>query len=199
LSLARASRTQPGEAHALSAGILLAWSVMFARVTLLVAVVHLDLLKATWQPLAAMGGVSVGFALWHYRAGLASGPPAEAAEMELRNPFNLSAAIRFGVLFAMVLLAVRVVQQHLPDSGLYWVAAVVGLVDTDAITMSLAEGARDGGGLAPAAVAVSVAALSNTVSKCVIAWVAGQGPLRVQIGLASAAVLGVGVLALSLG
>ena len=65
--------------------------------------------------------------------------------------------------------------------------------------MWLAEGARDSGGLAPAAVAVSVAALSNTVSKCVIAWVAGCGRLRVQISVAGAAVLGVGVLALSLG
>jgi uncharacterized membrane protein (DUF4010 family) len=199
LSLARASRTQPAEAHALAAGILLAWSVMFARVMLLVAVVHLDLLKAAWLPLAAMGGVSVGFALWHYRAGLASGAPAEATEMALRNPFSLSAAIRFGVLFAVVLLAVRVVQQQLPDSGLYWVAAVVGLVDTDAITMSLAEGARDGSGLVAASLALAVAALSNTGSKCVIAWAAGRGPLRVQIGVAGAAVLGAGALALSLG
>lgn len=199
LSLARASRLQLDNAHALSAGIMLAWSVMFARILLLVAVVHLELLKAAWLPLAAMGLVSLGFALWHYRAGLASGVPATATEMALRNPFSLGEAIRFGALFAVVLLAVKMVQQQLPDAGLYGVAALVGLVDTDAIAMSLAEGARDGGGLAAASLAIAVAALSNTVSKSMIVASVGRGPIRAQIAGASVAVLATGALTLSLG
>ena len=44
----------------------------------------------------------------------------------------------------MVLLAVKIVQEHFPPSGLYAVAALAGLTDVDAITLSMSEFAQSG-------------------------------------------------------
>ena len=52
----------------------------------------------------------------------------------MQNPFSLWAAAKFGALFAVVLLAVKIVQEQFPPSGLYAVAAIAGLTNVDAIT-----------------------------------------------------------------
>lgn len=197
LTLARTSRDKAdaGQDHAVSAGVLLAWLVMVLRIMILVAVVNMRLLLAAWIPLAAMGAATAAFALWHYRAGLAGAPPHEEATVTVANPFSLSAAIRFGALFAAVLLVVHVVQQRAPGAGVYVVAALAGIVDTDAITLSLAEAARTNTGLASAWIALAIAALANTAAKCVLVLVLGRGRIRAHIAVATAAILAAGVIA----
>ena len=64
--------------------------------------------------------------------------------VEVKNPFSLTAAAKFAALFAVVLLAVKIVQETMPPSGLYAVAALSGLADVDAITLSMAELAKTG-------------------------------------------------------
>ena len=59
LSFARSSgKAGEGDGHALAAGILLAWLVMFARVLVLIAVINRSLLLTAWPPIAAMGVVT---------------------------------------------------------------------------------------------------------------------------------------------
>ena len=73
------------------------------------------------------------------------------------------------------------------------VAAVAGLTDVDAITLSLAEFARQSGDLAIAAAAIALAALSNTLVKCGMVIMLGSRPLRQRLMLATAAILAVGL------
>ena len=112
-----------------------------------------------------MGLVTVALAWFHYRA---SAEPtrrhAEAGDVPLRNPFSLTAAVKFAILFAAVLLLVKVVQLHFPGGGVYVVAALAGLTDVDAITLSMAEFAEPTT-RHQAATAVVIAALSNTLVK----------------------------------
>jgi len=90
--------------------------------------------------------------------------------VNVQNPFSLTAAAKFAVLFAVVLLAVKIVQDHFPPSGLYAVAAVAGLTDVDAITLSMSEFSKSGEARV-AVVAIVIAALSNTIVKCGMAFV----------------------------
>jgi uncharacterized membrane protein (DUF4010 family) len=73
-------------------------------------------------------------------------------------------------LFAVVLLVVKIVQEYFPADGLYAVAALAGLTDVDAITLSMAELAKSGDARV-AAIAIVIAALSNTIVKCGMALV----------------------------
>ena len=74
----------------------------------------------------------------------------------------------------MVLLVVKIVQEHFPPSGLYAVAAIAGLTDVDAITLSMAEFAKSGEARV-AVIAIVIAAVSNTIVKCGMAFaIAGR-------------------------
>jgi uncharacterized membrane protein (DUF4010 family) len=199
LAFARSSRLAgPGDGHALSAGILLAWTVMFARVLVLVALVNTPLLAHVWVPMAAMGALSAAFAGVHYRAGLAPARGVAPQEVPIGNPFSLAAAAKFGALFALVLLVVKLAQQYAPPQAVYAVAALAGTADVDAITLSMAGSAHEGAARAEAAVAITIAVLANTVVKCGVVLALGGGAVRRQIGLATAAVLAAGLATLLL-
>lgn len=196
-SFARTSQTMTSaaDAHALAAGILLSWLVMFIRVAVLVALIEIRLLPVLAAPLAAMAALALGFALWHGRASLVRKQPAEGAEVEVRNPFSLSAAVQFGALFAVVLVAVKLAQLHAPGVGVYLVAVLAGLVDVDAIVLSLSQQAADFATLPTAAIGIALAVVSNTVVKCGIVLLQGRGAVRGHLVRSSAVLLAAGLAA----
>lgn len=200
LGFARQSRERANSSpESLAAGLLLAWAVMFVRVGLTVAVVHRPLLASLLVPLGVMGSTTLAMALFYFlRAGRARGRE-QAPDVRVKNPFRLTASIRFALFFALMMLLVELVRRSLPASGIYAVAALAGLTDVDAITLSMAEQARSGGALALSAGAIATATLSNTLVKCGITATLGSPALRARIGLATALVLVSAMLAFWLG
>jgi uncharacterized membrane protein (DUF4010 family) len=97
-------------------------------------------------------------------------------------------------LFAIILLAVKIVQQTMPPSGLYAVAALSGLVDVDAITLSMAELAQSGEAHT-AVVAIVIASLSNTLVKCGMAFFVAGVALGKPLLIATVATLLAGLAA----
>jgi uncharacterized membrane protein (DUF4010 family) len=115
----------------------------------------------------------------------------------LRNPFSLRAAAKFAAFFALVLLVVKLVQTYAPGRGVYFVAALAGTTDVDAITLSMAQYARSGSAHV-AVQAITVAALTNTLIKTVMVSVLADARLRRPMLAASALVLAAGALSLAL-
>jgi uncharacterized membrane protein (DUF4010 family) len=199
LDFAKRSREQDGSTGAaLAAGVLLAWAVMSTRIVVIAALVHRPLLPPLVLPFGAMTLVTlaaVGLLLRHTR----SEPAKALAAVELRNPFSLRSAVKFGLLFAVVLLVVAIVRERLPGQGYYVVAALAGLTDVDAITLSMAQLARDGGtDVATAAGTLVTAALANTLVKCGIILALGSAALRRPVAIVTALVVAAGVLPLLL-
>jgi len=200
LDFARRSRDAPASAalaDALAAGLLLSWTIMFVRVLALVAAVHLPLLRPLLVPGVALALLSAAFALVCYRRG-AGAQTKPVAEVPLRNPFSLLPAIRFAALFAAVLLVVKLAQTYLPGQGLYAVAALAGLTDVDAITLSMAGLARDGGNPLVAARSIVIAMLSNTLVKLGFVMALGSAALLRRTALATALLVAGAVAALLL-
>ncbi|MGV1014892.1 MAG: MgtC/SapB family protein [Methyloceanibacter sp.] len=192
LSFSKDARDNPKNITALTCGILLAWAVMFVRVIVLIAVVNRALLPYVLVPFGIMAAAVGAFAAWHYFHG-AKKSAAPKGSLNVRNPFSLTAAAKFAAFFAVVLLAVKIVQEHFPPSGLYAVAALAGLTDVDVITLSMAEFARSGEARV-AVIAILIAAFANTLVKCVMAFVIA-GPAFGKMLLAPAAAAFVGGLA----
>jgi uncharacterized membrane protein (DUF4010 family) len=190
LAFSRQSRDEAyaKAAPALAAGILLAWTVMFARVIVMVAILNRPLLTTLGGPMAAMAAVTLAIA-WYLRSrGNAAG---RVEGIPLKNPFSLTAAAKFAAFFAAVLLVVKVVQTYAPDRGLYFVAALAGTTDVDAITLSMAQYARSGD-MDVAARAIVVATLANTVVKTGMVATLACVELRRPILLAAAGILAAG-------
>jgi uncharacterized membrane protein (DUF4010 family) len=200
LAFARRSREQPRGGALLAGGIVLAWVVMFARVLVEVAVVNRELLLPLAIPLAAMGAAAALAALWLLRGGSRATGPQAAGEVSLRNPFSLRSAIRFALVFAAVLLVVALMQTYFPGRGLYAVAALAGLTDVDAITLSMASCVRKGECVAQTGVvSIIIAALSNTLLKAGMVLALAAPALRRPIVGATSAIGAAGLLALALG
>ena len=102
---------------------------MFARVLVLVAIVNRTLLAPLF---AVMAGV-VG-AIAARTAGGRCGRPKRPRRQEPVQSDREAA--KFGALFAVVPSAVKIVQENFLPGGLYAVAALAGLTDIDAITLS---------------------------------------------------------------
>jgi uncharacterized membrane protein (DUF4010 family) len=196
LAFAKRSREEFTAAHAtaaLTAGVLLAWTIMFLRIVVEVMIVNARLLPDIMPAMLALailtGGVAAFF--YHRRSDPDDlvAPPGDS--VPLKNPFSLTEAGKFALFFAAVLLVIKAMQNYAPTGGLYFVAALAGLTDVDAITLSMAQYAADTGESNTAATAITIAALSNTLVKCVIALALGSPRMRGQI-LAAALIMFVG-------
>jgi len=105
------------------------------------------------------------------------------------NPFELDEAVKFGLLFGVVVLVAKAAQVYLGDAGLYLAAAVSGLTDVDAITLAMANfSLNDASNLQVAARAIIIAVMANTLTKSGMAVGLGSPELR-RITLPIAALL----------
>jgi uncharacterized membrane protein (DUF4010 family) len=154
--------------------IYLASTVMFVRVVVVAHLVDAGVARALLLPLGAMalvtGAAAVVSAL---RIKRVDGSTDEEA-LELPNPFSLLPALKWGLVFAAVLVATAAARDAFGAAGTVASSAMAGLVDVDAVTLATARQAT-GGGLATgtAALAITAAVVSNTIVKVAIAWTAG--------------------------
>ncbi len=193
LTFARQSllEKRPQAGDMLAAGILLAWMVMFVRVVIEVAVVNPALLARVLIPFITMAvttAIAVGF-LYVYSSRIKYPETEPVTDVPLKNPFSLAAASKFGLLFALVLFVVKLTQHYFPAEGLYIVAAVAGLTDVDAITLSMAEYARNGGDPSLAVSAIVIASITNTIVKCGLVIALGSVFLRRRIIISTIVVI----------
>jgi uncharacterized membrane protein (DUF4010 family) len=195
LSFAKQSRddSRPATSYVLACGMLLAWGIMFGRVVIEVLVVNRALVGQVLVPFIAMG-IAAGLAAWLFlkRGAAQSKTTSKAPDVPLKNPFSLTAGAKFAAFFAVVLLVVALVQMYWPGRGLYMVAALAGLTDVDAITLSMAEYAKTGDS-GVAVNAIVIAALMNTLVKCGMAATLGGAALRRPIVIAGAAIVASGL------
>jgi len=188
LSLAQRSRDAPSLARSFSMGVVLAWSVMFLRVLVEVAAVNMQLLWVVGGPILAMMASGFLFAAYLFSA---QEPGAEADATALKNPFHLTPAITFGLLYAVILVATTAAQTYFGDAGIYATSLLSGLADVDAVTLSMARlsGPTGGIGLQTAARAIILGAAANTLVKGGIVFATGSERTRRPILGGMAAIL----------
>jgi uncharacterized membrane protein (DUF4010 family) len=192
---ARRTREQADGAAISATVVILASSVVFARLLVEIAIAAPGQLGTFGPPIATvLGGMLVPCAV-----ALVALRRAPTPRRPPDDPTDLIGAVVFGLLYAGVLLGSAAVEDRFGVGALYAVAAVSGLTDVDAITLSTAHLAADG--RVPPETGwriVLVAALSNLVFKGGAVMVLGSPGLRRRIavlfGLALA--LGGAVLAL---
>jgi uncharacterized membrane protein (DUF4010 family) len=136
------------------------------------------------------------FVFIYYRKQGAKSEGREGGTIPLQNPFSLVPALKFAGLFAMISLAVKYVQVNYPGEGFYVVAALAGLTDVDAITLSMAGYAKGGGDSKVAVQSITIAAVTNTLVKCGLVFFLGGGKFKILILIATVIILAAGIAAL---
>ena len=189
---ARHAAAGEGSSRLLAAGVALASAVMFLRVLAIVAAVKASLLTIVTPALVAAAAAAVAFALV---AAYWRGTPGEKhARIEFKNPFQFWPVLGFALFLGAIIVVGRLLGETFGASGATIGAAIVGLVDVDAVTVSLAR-------LVPAtltphgaAVAILTAIITDTISKIAIGAAIGRGAFALEIaGMALACFVAGGV------
>lgn len=196
LSLAGRTKDQPGLAAAAGGAWAIASVAMVLRVAVVVGIVQPHLLLPLALPLAGAAIAAAIGALVVYRK-----TDDAAGAIAIGNPFELGSAIRFGLLFAAILLATKAAKVYLGNAGLYVASGVAGTTDVDAVTLSSAHLWHATIGTEAAVLAIAIAAGVNTIAKAVYALVAGGRAFGLRALALAAAILaggaaGLGVAAL---
>ena len=193
LSFSQRSQKETELAKPFALAIMVAWTVMFSRVLVEVAALNADLLSTLWAPVAASAAAGLAYCVYLYF----SQRTDEKGDVDFSNPFELGPAIKFGLIYGVILLLSKAAQMYLGTSGLYLSSIVAGLTDVDAITLSVAELSRAGGGLSlsTGARAIVLAAMSNTAVKGGVVLTGGSPALRKALwpGFVLMLVTGIGV------
>lgn len=178
LTMSERSRSSAGLLRALTMAVLLAWSIMYARVLVEVGVVNADLLHDVWLPIGVAGAITLGWAAF---VSFRRRQEGEADEEErFSNPFSLGPAIQFGLLYGAVLIGSKALSEWLGATGVYLGAIASGVADVDAITLSMAELSRGRGAVsdATASNAIVLATASNTLVKGGLVWALSSPSMR---------------------
>ena len=194
VALSRLARAQAGLAPVAASGAVVAGSVTFLRVLVLAAIFEPTLIAPLAMPMGVMAVTGLaGAAILSVR----DRGTDRASDLDaVANPLNLGAALAFGALLTLVLLVLHYLEAWYGEAGIQVAAALSGVTDVDAITISVSRLA--GGDLAAnaAATAIFIAAAVNTAVKAGIAIGMGGKAMGLRVGSVYAIVVAVGVPAL---
>ncbi|MGW8226724.1 MAG: MgtC/SapB family protein [Anaerolineales bacterium] len=175
LGFSERSNREPSLAKPFSLAIMIAWTVMFARVLVEVGVLNPELLYLIWPPITAAGVAGLLYCVFLFF----SQRTTEKDTLEFSNPFDLLAAIKFGLLYALILVVARAAQLYFGDTGVYLSSLVSGLADVDAITISLTQLTIEGTvSQTVAAQSIVIATIANTLAKGAIVIIGGANLLK---------------------
>ena len=175
-TFARLSRNEPPMERALAFGAVGANAVLYPRVVAATAVLNPALVSPLIPYLAMPAVVALLVAAAGARKSRLDG--ADASSPSARNPLQLSAALQMAVLFQAVMMIVYLARERWGQSGVLTTAAVLGLTDVDALTVSMARAVAQTVSLETAALAIAIGVLANTALKMGIALVFGAPGFR---------------------
>jgi uncharacterized membrane protein (DUF4010 family) len=185
LTFARTSRTEAAMERPLAFGAVAANAMLYPRVLVATAILNQAVVTPLLPYLAPPAVIAVFVAAW----GTYRSPRTAAADVSPGNPLQLAAALQMAVLFQGVLMAVHVAGQLRGTSGVLASAAVLGLTDVDALTMSMARDVAQSVSPAVAAMAIAIGVLTNTAMKLGLALFFGSVRFKVIAGGALALML----------
>jgi uncharacterized membrane protein (DUF4010 family) len=190
--LARQAVAEPAVRRHAQAGITLATAIMYLRILTLTAIFSLTLARRLALP---MVGLSVaGFAIcalqyWVFARPVDQDgkPPAAMKLAASGNPLELGAAAIFSALFIATSLLSTWATKAFGVTGIYSLAAIVGISDIDPFVLNLAQGGLAGVPTSAIVAAILIAASSNNILKAIYAACFAGG--RATAGSAAALIL----------
>lgn len=171
INMANLAGQHPSHRETCAAAVMLAGATMMARVMVIVAVANAALLPAVLPALLLGAAAQAGFGAW--LAWRANADDEATAPLSLSNPFDLKSVLQFGALLAVIMALANGVAAWAGSAGAYVLAAVSGILDVDAISLSMARLAPDRLAAMSAVIAILIAVAVNSSAKVVLATSAG--------------------------
>lgn len=191
--LARRARTEGAASRQTQTGIVLATTIMYLRLLIVIAVFNRPLAHAVAPPLVGLSAAGLLLAAGIYWIGAAR-HQTEPHALAASNPLDLGAAAIFAGLFIVVSVASAWAVVKFGTAGIYVLAAVIGVSDIDPFVLSLAQNGAGQVSVSVGVVAILLAASSNNLLKAAyaVAWSGGRRLIWPVAALTLLAVAGIG-------
>jgi uncharacterized membrane protein (DUF4010 family) len=160
LSLGRMAKKNPSRSSSALQAALLASSVMYLRVLVLIWFINSSFLPNLLPRFIILAAIGIVLSLRIRGKEL---PASESEVPDLQNPFEIRPAIGFALLFVILSVITGFVKSTVGNSGLLAVSAIVGVSDIDPFILSLVQGSD--GMMHIFTSAIILALMSNTVAK----------------------------------
>jgi len=174
-NFARMSRKYPSLRDSLIAGIILAWLVMNIRVLVLTGIVNPPIALKLLLPMLLLSIIYSAGVAFYLKKHLTA---QQAATFNFSNPFHIRNALQFGAIYMVVVFAARLLSHYLGEKGIYLASFLSGIIDVDAITLSLSQMSRSTLALETATAGILIAVLSNAFFKYMYVAIFGDKGLR---------------------
>ena len=164
IAMGRLAAANPEQARVALQSAMLAGSVMYVRILVLVGLLNPALVVGlAWKAVALAGaGVLLAWtATW--RESRTDAPVPAGHPPAVQNPFEVKPALVFAALFVGISVLTTLARTRFGPAGLLALAGITGVTDVDPFILSLAPNAEVARSLAVQAMLVAV--FSNTVMK----------------------------------
>lgn len=154
-------------------GILIACSAMFVRVLLEIFFINRSLVDNLLLPFSLMGGLGIILSLFFWWSGRDEAHSKFSdKDLNLKTPLQLGRAIEFALLLSALLFITKYVTLYYGNNAIFLTSFLSGIVDVDAITVSMANLNLKGDiSDAIAACAITITVVTNTMTKALIVFI----------------------------
>jgi uncharacterized membrane protein (DUF4010 family) len=174
LSLSRQARDTAVAPSLVVSGMLAATAMMFPRTLLIATVIAPQTFALLALPLLSASVIAGAASALYAAHGGSPAVEVHPTETQHANPLDIKTAIKFTLVLAPVMLLARALKVWGGDTGLYLLSGISGLVDIDAIALSLATmTANAQTSTAVAQASILLATVVNTLVKPAIAFTVG--------------------------
>ncbi len=143
-------------------GVIASASAMYIRVFVLVLFINQFILPALWWKISLLSAIGIGLSLVKIKSQHSSKSYEKQLD-NLQNPFEIKPAVVFALLFLLLSVTTKVVQEFFGQTGLLTLSGFVGLTDISPFIISLIQTPQID--IQLVTTAILIAMMSNTILK----------------------------------
>ncbi len=185
LSFSQRSKESPALSNDFGSGILLATTVMYPRVLFIVFLLNPNVGVQLLFPIFILIGICLYMSLYIWK----NSHKGNEENIKLTNPFKLFFAIKFGLVFSIILFISSLANKYLGDGGVYLATFIGGIASLDAAILSVMGISNNVtyGNVLSSSILIAIAA--NTIFKIFVIGFSGSKELRTYTFKAFAAII----------
>ncbi|WP_297456076.1 MgtC/SapB family protein [Persephonella sp.] len=192
--LAKLSKRYSAVIYSAFFGIVLAWLIMNFRVLVLAGIVNFRISLILSLPLILLSIIYIlilGFIFFRKKEEIKK---TSEQEIQFSNPFQITSALQFGLIYGVILFLTKALNYYMGTKGVFIASFLSGVIDVDAITLSLSNMAKQGNiESIIAAKSIMLAVVSNSIFKYLYIFLFGDKNLVKEMALITIITIVLGV------
>ena len=162
IAYGRMAQKKPALSGSAMRGAVVASSMMYVRVLILVMIINPILVMAIWWKIGFLIVTGLTLSLYH-KTSLQESEKSDKELQNLQNPFDLKPAMVFAGLYVILSVVTKLVVEYFGQQALLTLAGIVGLTDITPFILSVIQPKNIDAAFVASAVFISM--MSNTIIK----------------------------------